>query len=234
MKTGQTATDMKPRLLEFFDRYSLRLLSGLYPDIPKEANAALFFEQECAEADAAIIAENWRKNLERASILWPDAWISVSPAEMSRFRKFRQDLPFLIRDEIKLKGYRKIGTDMAVPDSGGGIMLDFYLQNLLSAGIDYVIFGHFGDNHLHVNFLPKNDDEFSCAKMIYEKFVRKALELGGTVSAEHGIGKIKTAYLEWMYAREGVRQMARVKKALDPSGILNPGNMISREVWNEV
>jgi len=52
--------------------------------------------------------------------------------------------------------------------------------------------------------------------------------------SEVEIGKIKTAYLEWMYGREGVRQMARVKKALDPSGILNPGNMISLGIWNEV
>jgi D-lactate dehydrogenase (cytochrome) len=61
---------------------------------------------------------------------------------------------------------------------------------------------------------------------IYQRFARKAVELGGTVSAEHGIGKLKRPFLQIMYGDDGLAQMARVKAALDPHWIINPGNMI--------
>ena len=57
------------------------------------------------------------------------------------------------------------------------------------------------------------------------KFVKKAISLGGTISAEHGVGKIKHAYLREMYGEAGINEMLRVKKTFDPNGILNPGNI---------
>lgn len=224
-RSGTEKIRMNPRLLEFFDRYSLERLSRIYPEIPEWARAAIFFEQECAPGDEAFIEAQWSRK---------GAWISAGTVEIERFRKFRQDLPFIVRDEIREKGYRKIGTDMAVPDEYGEVMLDFYLAKLAECGIAYLVFGHFGDNHLHANLFPRTDEEFHRAKLIYDEFVDKALELRGTVSAEHGIGKLKVPYLERMYGREGVREMARVKRALDPNGILSPGNIISKQVWQEV
>ncbi len=232
-RSGHDTIRMNPRLLEFFDRHALTFLSRLYPEIPKQGRAAIFFEQECAAEEEASIVEEWRNQLKKSTALWCDAWISADPAEKQHFRKFRQDLPFLVRDEIREKRYRKIGTDMAVPDGAGEMMLAFYLEKLGESGMAYLMFGHLGDNHLHANLFPKTDEEFSRAKAIYEELVKRALELGGTVSAEHGIGKLKVPYLEWMVGREGICQMARVKRALDPNGILNPGNIISEEIWKE-
>ena len=62
-----------------------------------------------------------------------------------------------------------------------------------------------------------------------KKFVTKAVQLGGTVSAEHGIGKIKKPYLKIMYREQGLKEMAAVKKALDPALILNLGNIFEEE-----
>ena len=69
-------------------------------------------------------------------------------------------------------------------------------------------------------------DEFERAKSVYEEFARKAIELGGSPSAEHGIGKIKTSYFRLLYGDGGLSEMRRVKAVLDPKGILCPGNML--------
>ena len=229
-REGKEAVRLDPRLLEFLDRWSLRLLSRKYPSIPRDARTALFMEQECAQASLDAVRAEWIRHLERFKSFLRGCWISDKSEDHVFYREFRYDLAFLVRDEVASRGFRKIGTDMAVPDENGEAMLDFYLRELGESGIDYVIFGHLGDNHLHANLLPKTQQEFQRAKVLYDRSVGKALELGGTVSAEHGIGKLKVPYLELMYGREAVGEMARLKSALDPHGILSPGNLFPVEL----
>jgi len=93
-------------------------------------------------------------------------------------------------------------------------------------GFVYIIFGHIGNSHVHLNILPRNREEFVEAKTLYRTFVAKAIALGGTLSAEHGIGKLKREYLADMYGEEAIREMAEVKKCLDPFLVLNIGNII--------
>ncbi|MDP3830110.1 MAG: FAD-linked oxidase C-terminal domain-containing protein, partial [Ignavibacteriaceae bacterium] len=87
--------------------------------------------------------------------------------------------------------------------------------------------GHFGNSHIHLNMLPKSDDEFLKGKNLYKQICEKAVELKGTVSAEHGIGKIKTDYLLMMFGTEGVNKMRNIKKVLDPNNILGRGTMFT-------
>ena len=94
--------------------------------------------------------------------------------------------------------------------------------------MEYIIFGHIGDNHLHVNILPRTNEEVDEGMRIYQRFAQKAVDLGGTVSAEHGIGKLKRPFLKVMYGESGLQEMAAVKRVLDPEWILNPGNMIPK------
>ena len=150
------------------------------------------------------------------------------------FRKYRYDLPVLVNERVAANGFRKLGTDFAVPEESGKTLFDFYLTQLPVSGIQYAIWGHLGDHHLHVNLLPKSAAEFDFARELYGLLARKALELGGTISAEHGIGKLRIPYLEWMVGKKGLLEMARVKKALDPAGILNRGNLFPPELLQEV
>lgn len=101
-----------------------------------------------------------------------------------------------------------------------------YRDTLEKEGLEYVIFGHVGDSHLHVNMLPGSSRELQRAKELYRLFARKAVSLGGTVSAEHGIGRIKKEYLPILYDQEALGQMRRIKDTLDPEGILNPGVLL--------
>jgi len=103
--------------------------------------------------------------------------------------------------------------------------MQIYHSKLENASIEYVIFGHIGENHLHVNMLPNNENEFNRAKNLYVELAQDAVSLGGTVSGEHGIGKLKKSLLEIMYRPEDLLEMKKLKKAFDPQMLLNLGNL---------
>ena len=125
---------------------------------------------------------------------------------------------------------RKVSTDMAVPDEAFAGLFRLYKDTLKSSGLRYTIFGHIGDNHVHVNILPRNDEEGAHARKLYVEFLEYAASVGGTLSAEHGIGKLKRDYLRLFYNDAQLREMAALKKAFDPNGILGRGNIFSEEL----
>ena len=225
---------LHPRALEFFDSHSLRLLSEKHSDIPEHAGAALLFEEECRKGEEEKLLQTWTRAAEQAKARSSDCWFSHHPGDHILFRKYRYDLPVMVNERVAAAGLRKLGTDFAVPEESGKALFEFYLTQLPVSGIQYAIWGHLGDHHLHVNLLPKSAAEFDFARELYGLLARKALELKGTISAEHGIGKVRIPYLEWMVGKKGLLEMARVKKALDPAGILNRGNLFPPELLQEV
>ena len=68
------------------------------------------------------------------------------------------------------------------------------------------------------------------AHELYGRFIERGVELGGTISAEHGIGKLKREYLQMLYGKDGLRAMAKLKLTFDPAGILGRGNLFA-EHW---
>ena len=97
------------------------------------------------------------------------------------------------------------------------------------SGLNYVNFGHIGENHLHFNFLPRNEREYIKAKSYMERLIKKSVSLGGTVSAEHGIGKLKKRYLELMYGKKHIKEMVHLKRYFDPHFLLGRGNIFDFE-----
>ncbi|MEJ7615524.1 MAG: FAD-linked oxidase C-terminal domain-containing protein [Pyrinomonadaceae bacterium] len=95
-----------------------------------------------------------------------------------------------------------------------------------------VNFGHAGDGNIHVNFMCDRADAEAVRRArnaVGETFAA-AVELGGTISGEHGIGYVKAPYLEMALAATTIDTMRRIKDALDPQGILNPGKVFMKEV----
>ena len=157
--------------------------------------------------------------------------MATEPREHERLRLFRHAVPEAVnlriaRIQRDCPDITKLGTDMAVPDEHLDGMLALYRKRLEAEGLEYVIFGHIADNHLHVNILPHTEDEYARGKEIYKGFAQEAVARGGTVSAEHGIGKLKTFLLPLLYGEEGVEEMRRVKRLFDPGGRLNPGTLL--------
>ncbi|MBI1884218.1 MAG: FAD-binding oxidoreductase [Chlamydiae bacterium] len=149
-------------------------------------------------------------------------------------REFRHEIPKRVNEiiglhkrESGLSSLHKVGTDTAVPDEFFIPMMNFFRETLQKSEIQYVIFGHMGNNHLHANLLPKNETELRESKKIYLELCKQAVSMHGTVSAEHGIGKLKHSSLEILYPRETLTAMANLKRALDPTAILGRGNIFS-------
>jgi len=120
----------------------------------------------------------------------------------------------------------KLGTDFAVPVARNAEMLARYHEQLGQEFPGrYVVFGHIGDAHLHANILPRSQAEFDRGRQVILQLARDAVALGGTVSAEHGLGKRKAALLEIQYAPEHLEAMRAVKRRLDPQWLLGRGNL---------
>ena len=218
------------RALEFIDYNSLQLIKERYSSIPENASGgAIWFEQEIDEASEDILISQWAEVIERHTNLSNDSWFALSQKDQERMRRFRHTVPSSAYELITAHNIRKFGTDMGVPDHRFREMYQFYQEELERSGLRNLTWGHIGNSHLHVNMLPESEAQIVQAQQIYDRFVSKALDLGGTVSAEHGIGKLKTKYLHQMYGDEGIEEMRSVKRTLDPNGMLGRGTMFNNE-----
>ncbi len=211
------------RMLEYFDAGSLELLRQKNDGIPPAAMAALLVEQEIAD-EAEMDA--WEQRLQASRAMAGESWFGSTDRERERFRRFRHGLPEAVNNLIRRRGLQKMGTDFAVPIPENAAMMAFYRERLEAEFPEqYVIFGHIGDAHVHVNLLPANEAEAERAKALMVEFARKAVSLGGTVGAEHGLGKRKVHLLPIQYSPEQIEAMKAVKRRLDPHWLLGQGTM---------
>ena len=210
---------------EFFDHNTLQMLKASYPNIPAKAKAAVYIEQEITAENEKTHLDSWSALLERSGAALDDCWLGETDKQKEELAKFRHAIPEHINDIFKQYHQVKLATDIAVPEDKFLEMFNFYNLELGTSNLFYIKFGHIGDNHLHVNLVAKNEKELKQAKELVLSFVRKAVSLGGTVSAEHGIGKIKHDYLKEMYADAGIKEMVRIKKNFDPNLILGLNNL---------
>lgn len=216
-------------LIEYFDKNSLDFIRSKFPETPDGKAGAIFFEQETDKANEDAVFGMWNEVLEKYNADIDASWFAVEAGDMEKMRSFRHALPVSVNEKVVKNGQRKIGTDMAVPDERFLQFLEYYRRLLDGSGMEYVIFGHIGDNHLHANLIPKNEEEARKAKLIYGRLIARALMYGGTVSAEHGIGKLKSKYLYVMYGERYINEMAELKKAVDVKNLLNRGNMFDEK-----
>jgi D-lactate dehydrogenase (cytochrome) len=212
-------------LLEYFDANSLKFISEKFPETPTDAVGAIFFEQETTADSEDALLEQWNELLEKNNADLDRSWFTTSEQDREKMRAFRHALPVSVNERVVRNKQRKIGTAMAVPDANFAGFLRFYKQTLDASGLDYVIFGHIGDCHLHANILPKDESEAEQARHLYGRFIAQSIMLGGTISAEHGIGKLKSKYLQVMMGERYINEMAELKRVFDPNGILGRGNV---------
>ncbi|MHA1396489.1 MAG: FAD-binding oxidoreductase [Candidatus Heimdallarchaeaceae archaeon] len=228
-----------PEFIEFFDDKALALLKDTQkedpkfvdmPDISEEDNTAISFDLHYSEESLKEKFEEVGLLLEQANSSLEKTWCAYEEREIARFKHFRHAVPEIVNNTIaeRKKQYpriHKLGTDMSVEDRFLKEMMHFYHKTLEESKLEYVIWGHIGNNHVHVNILPRNMEELEQGQQLYKKFAKKAVEFGGSVSAEHGIGKIKHEYLKIMFGEEAINQMREVKCKLDPYNLINPGNI---------
>ena len=230
--------DLKPLALEYIGPRALKLLrdqgrqTAAYLEVerlPGYAGSALYAEiafRDEAELDA--VHEALREALTLVGLDPERSWAGFTERDMAEMKRLRHAVPETINALIGQRKrivpeLHKLGTDMAVPDAALGEMMDFYAARLTESGLDYVTLGHIGSGHVHVNILPRSLEELVRAEALYMEFAREAVRLGGSVAAEHGIGRIKKKFLPVQFSAAQIAAMRAVKSALDPAGLLNPG-----------
>lgn len=212
------------RMLEYADGRSLDMLRGRYPEIPRKAQAAVLIESDGNDVEA------WEERLEENHALMEASWFAVEARDRERFRVFRHTMPELVVETMRRRGFMNMGTDHAVPLNRDREMLHYYRQRLETELPDrYVIYGHLGDAHLHVNMLPATDAEAATATKLLKDFAAHAVELGGTVSAEHGLGKRKASLLKLQFSEQQIEAMRQVKMRFDPQWLLGRGTLFNPE-----
>ncbi|MGQ9799494.1 MAG: FAD-binding oxidoreductase [Ignavibacterium sp.] len=210
--------------LEFFDRNSLKFLAKEFDALPNR-NAAVWFEQEATLSNEDQLLEKWFSLIVKNKGTEEDVWFAVTERERMGLEEFRHAISWKVNEYIVNHRLKKLGTDVAVPDSEMFNFYKFLKKTMEDCPLNYVLYGHLGNSHFHLNMLPQNEDEYLLGKKIYREICLKAIEMKGTVSAEHGIGKLKTQYLIDMFGEEVVNQMRSIKKSIDPNFILNTGNI---------
>ncbi len=226
----KTSNTIDALALEYLDENSLNFIKDDYPQIPSEAKAAVWFEQEVNSDNEESLFESWMQLVSEHNGNEESAWFAMNEKEKAEIQQLRHNVSLKVADYLSQHNVRKLGTDSAVPDNKFLEFYNFCTNEMKKNNFKYIAYGHFGNSHLHMNMLPVNEAEYIKGKELYGNIYRKAVELGGTVSAEHGIGKLKTEYLLNMYGENIMRRMYSIKKILDPDLLFGSGNIFSEKI----
>ncbi|TAN36424.1 MAG: FAD-binding oxidoreductase [Verrucomicrobia bacterium] len=238
VNAARATNDARLAALEFFDARALDLLRAerarsaallALSELSPHFHTAIYAEIHAGDDDAAAAVT---EQLLACGVDEKNSWLATNAHDMEKFKAFRHALPEAVNGLIDERrktepSLTKLGTDMAVPDAYLDTILERYERDLQAANLEYVIFGHIGNNHLHVNILPRSRADYQRGRELYLVWARDVVRLGGTVAAEHGIGKLKAPMLEIMLGPQRIAEMRALKRVFDPAGCLGHGNLFS-------
>lgn len=162
----------------------------------------------------------------------PDiAWAVSGETEVEKTRAFRHAAPetanlFIEEKRRDDKRITKLGTDMSIDDESFSQILKEYRSSLESSGLKGCVFGHGLENHLHVNILPENYDEYVKGVELIRKWASDYKSKKGKIICEHGIGKLKKQILSDLLPKDYIDECKALKDEFDKDMILNRGNIL--------
>lgn len=215
-----------PATLEFLDQPTLKAVEDFAQiGLPTDVQAVLLIEQdgpiEVVEKDMQNMAEICKKQ-GAVSVQLANSEMEAEALRTAR----RAALSALAR----LKP-TTILEDATVPRSEIANMVKAINEISKKYGLSICTFGHAGDGNLHPTCPAdaRDKDEMKRVENAFEEIFIKAIELGGTITGEHGVGVMKAPYLELKLGQAGIDAMKAVKTALDPNNILNPGKIFAKD-----
>ena len=219
-----------PRCIEYFDDQAIGIAraSAHGEMLPDGAMAMVYVEEEVGDDLDSTLGE-WSDLIE--SIVTDfDPLVFDGEARLKEARQIRHSIPSTMNERgtrHRDAGGRKVSTDWAVPYRKVAEAIQTARGLAAENGIEQaVIYGHAGNGHPHQNFTARDARELATIEVVVEQTLRHVLALGGTVAAEHGIGKIKRRWLPLQMNGLQIAMMTAVKRELDPLGILAPGNIL--------
>ncbi|HVF39834.1 MAG TPA: FAD-binding oxidoreductase [Gemmatimonadaceae bacterium] len=221
---------LSARCIEYFDILALAIARSADERAGWAADAAgmVYVEQEMTTDDGEAL-ERWLELAEKFNT-GADVRVFQGDAELRLARRIRHAVPSTMNERgstHRSSGGRKVSTDWAVPYSRFGEALSVARGIAEGHGIEQpVIYGHAGNGHPHQNFIARNVDELAVIDSVIEETLQRVIEMGGTVAAEHGIGKLKRKWLSLQMSEIQIGAMRAVKRELDPQWIMSPGNIL--------
>jgi D-lactate dehydrogenase (cytochrome) len=234
--------------IEYFDGGALDILRvqkktsaafAQLPDVPEQANCCVYAELHCeSEDEARTRLYELGEILNASGGDEAHTWVARNSRDLEQLQFFRHAVPESVNMMIDKRKQidpiiTKLGADMSVPDERLEDAVALYRAGLKEYNLESATWGHIGDNHLHVNILPRDGSDYKKGKELYAKWARAITDMGGAVSAEHGVGKLKASFLEVMYGRAHIVEMAKMKRAFDPNFIFGRGNLFPADILEE-
>jgi FAD/FMN-containing dehydrogenase len=194
-----------------------------------EGAGALVYVEQAAAAGTEIPLDSWLKLAERFGAVENDILVYEGSAALRDARRLRHAVPATMNERgarCRAAGGRKVSTDWAVPFRRLKDAIADARRLAADAAIEPpVIYGHAGNGHPHQNFIARDGAELARVEQVVEQTLKQVIALGGTVAAEHGIGKIKRRWLSLQLTPLQLGVMRAMKAALDPGALLAPGNL---------
>ncbi|MFL5562984.1 MAG: FAD-binding oxidoreductase [Gemmatimonadaceae bacterium] len=220
---------LSPRCLEYLDQLALGLTALGHGDrmAPTGAAAAVYCEDA---GDDEVDLTGWLELAESHGALGDEVRVFEGDAALREARDARHAIPATMNERgarCRAAGGRKVSTDWAVPYPRLAEAIMAARGHARAAGVEQaVIYGHAGNGHPHQNFIATDADEVKRIERVVEETLRTVIAMGGTVAAEHGIGKIKRKWVGLQLSELQLGAMRAMKRELDPMGILAPGNVL--------
>ena len=227
---ARESSEVSPRCLEFFDARALEIARGAEGSGRWMAGAcALVYVEESSKHGEEPALDGWLSLGERFRARDGDIAVFEGESALREARRIRHAVPATMNERgarHRSAGGRKVSTDWAVPYPRLKEAIAEARRLADEARVEQAVtYGHAGNGHPHQNFIARDSDELERIEGVVEATLRHVIALGGTVAAEHGIGKLKRRWLPLQLSPAQLGVMRAVKRELDPNGILAPGNL---------
>jgi D-lactate dehydrogenase (cytochrome) len=232
-----------PMSVEYLDDRAISILSKKI-ELPPEVKGLVILEQEASSEDILFEYINfWTEIFDQLGIIHTS--VAQTLAEVEHHKDLRHMIPETINEMARQNGQPKLGTDYSAPlqlmeemhqlavELGENFEGEIFPEGRPGNVFGYAIWSHFGDNHVHLNFLPRTEEQKELAKSYMTKYMRQVVDWKGSIAAEHGLGK-KTfegaPALQLQLGFEGLKEIYDIKKILDPLLLLNRENLLGRNL----
>lgn len=220
--TSILSAGILPSAIELMDNACIRAVESFSPSgLPVDADSIIIVE---VDGHPAAIDEEIKQCAKMCRNSGA-TYVKVAETESERLKIWSARK--MVSPAITQMGPTKISEDATVPRSKIPAMMERLNRIRDKYKLNLVVFGHAGDGNLHPNIITdkRNIEEMKKVELAVSEIFEAAIELGGTLSGEHGIGTLKSPYMEMELGKSGLYMMKKIKEAWDPNNILNPGKI---------
>ena len=214
--------------LEYFGYNSQKYMKHREFLFKNEQDVGIYIQIPIYNSTIDEKSEEWIELISKFdnSIEMDNVIVLNDPLNWKKFFEARHSIPDNALTKTRQLGGVSIITDTIVPPKNYRKYLSLIHEKLQNTNIEYLLFGHLGDCHLHFHLIPTDKQDEKCMN-VYDYMIDLSTKFGGVYSAEHGTGKRKTIDFYECYGQEAIKQVERCKLAFDPNNILNRGNIIT-------